>query len=882
MRLLAVHVPTVAGRLRADRALLLLVAAVVALTVALTGAVAPVTERSADRAVSSAVREAGPRGDVVATLPEWYDDPRGKSLDPSTATQVRQDADHVRSTMPPDLAAVLDPGVTTVTTTPLQLLDAGAGRYLQLAYLDTADGEPPVSYTRGGPPHAVPVRRQPAVEVAVSDEVARALDLHVGDRLPGRDEHGRGAEVRISGTFVPVDEDAAVWQVTPTVLHPISSTSGDAPRTAGAALVTAGSLPDLRLALPGDAIRRRVVFAPDAGALTWRGSVPLERALVSLQSGTGPAFGEVTWDSLLGSVLRDARAQVAAARGQAEVLLVGLLACALLVLVLAGQLLVGRRERPLTMARERGAALPGIAAELVVESLLVTATAAAAGLAVARLAAGSVGWTWSAPVLVVSVVTPAVLAVGVVRRLSARAPANRSARRARARAADLRRWGLELAVLLATVLACVALRQRGVVGDGGDLTAASAVTWVAVAASLVLVRLAPPVLHWALHRTRRSPRGVPLFVTARLVRTATRVLPVMVVLVAVSGATFAAALAGTLRDGQATGARSVVGGDARLDARPAPALSELAARVEGDPGVRAAAVGRVEDGVRLSAQGGAASVRLVVVDAPAYERLRSAGDLPDAPRLARLRPAASDRLPALLLGGPAGLRDEPSLRWEDASIPLEVVGTAPDVGAATDPVIVVDVEALAAAGALAPPDTMWAVGPGAAAALEAVGPTVPGGSVVTYAEELERRRGAALPAAMAGLAAASCVLLPALAMLGIALAAAAGSPARRTSLGRLRALGTSERDLRRVLVGELAVPVAVAAVAGLAVGAGSAHVALGSLALERLTLAPGAPDAVLPWWTVLSVTLVVGWAAALALVEWRRVRRTPLAELLRT
>ena len=41
---------------------------------------------------------------------------------------------------------------------------------------------------------------------------------------------------------------------------------------------------------------------------------------------------------------------------------------------------------------------------------------------------------------------------------------------------------------------------------------------------------------------------------------------------------------------------------------------------------------------------------------------------------------------------------------------LDVVGEAPRVGAATDPVVVVDAAAFAAAGAVADPDTIWAVG----------------------------------------------------------------------------------------------------------------------------------------------------------------------------
>jgi putative ABC transport system permease protein len=180
-----------------------------------------------------------------------------------------------------------------------------------------------------------------------------------------------------------------------------------------------------------------------------------------------------------------------------------------------------------------------------------------------------------------------------------------------------------------------------------------------------------------------------------------------------------------------------------------------------------------------------------------------------------------------------------------------------------------------------PLDSVWAVGPGAPEALDAVAARTPGTSVATYADELQRRRDAALPSAVGALAGVSCALLLVLGLLGVALAAAAEAPARATSIGRLRALGASDRDLRRTLLGELVTPVLVAAVTGLAVGIGCACTALGALSLESLTAAPGPPAPAVPWWTVLFVVLLAGCAVALALLDRRRARGTPLAELLR-
>ena len=610
---------------------------------------------------------------------------------------------------------------------------------------------------------------------------------------------------------------------------------------------------------------------------------------MSLQSGASLARGEVSWDSLLAGVLQDGRAQVASAQGQAQVLVLGLLACAFLVLVLAAQLLVRRRTWPLAMARaaRRHPARPGRRARPRVPPRR-SARAPRRALPSPDWSLGDVGWGWSLPVLLLAAATAPVLGAATAARVTggARVPANRTARRAAAQAVHLRRVALEVAVLVAAVLSFVALRQRGVAGEdatGGDATAASAVTWGVVAGALVLLRLLPPALRWALRGTRRSPGGVAFFIAARLTETGTRVLPVMVACVAVAQLTFGVALAATLRESQSTASLSAVGGDARLDSQPDPALTETAGEVAGAPGVAAAAAGRVEDGVRIAGQGGADYVRLVVVDAAAYEQLLASSDLPDAPQLARLRADGQGRVPALFLGGPDGLREEPNLRWEDTIVALDAVGTAPDVDASPDPVVVVDAEALAAAGVVAPPDTVWAVGPGAADALDAVAPGVTAlESVVSYADDLERRRDAALPSAMVRLAAASSLLLLVLAMLGTALAAATEARGRAESIGRLRALGLQHRDLRRVLVGELALPVVVAGLVGFGLGVGSAHAALASMSLERLTGAGGVPDAVVPWWTALSVVALLACALVVAAVEWRRTRRTTLAELLRS
>lgn len=887
---LRLHRASIVGRARADLGLLALIGLVVALATVLTSAIAPLTERTSDRAIAAAVRDAGTRGDVVNTTFDQGDDGQ-RIRDPDSAAKLRKNAATALHQMPARLAAVMRPGVASLTTPPLQLLDAGPGRYLRLAYVTSPGAAPATTYLSGGPPRpGVPASRSASkvsprvdpwpVQVALPEQTAAALGLAPGDRLPAEDEQHRKVEIVVTGVFSAGDPGDAMWGAVPELLHPIVGESDGQTHTSGAAIVSAGSLPDLRLAVPMDDLTSRIVFSPQPAQVRWHGSAELAQAVVSLTASSRSSNGGASWDSLLDRVLTDSRAQVLAARGQASVLILGLLAGALLLLVLAAELLIRRRSGSIALVRERGASLAGIATELLVEAVAVALLGTAVGLLVTRVLVGDVGWRWSLPVLVVASLAGPVLATLVAARAadSRRVPANRSARRAALRVRRLRRLLVEGVVLAVALLSYVALRQRGVVGDG-DLTASSALTWWAVAGALVVVRLLPPVARLVLTRARRATGAVPLVTAAQASRTAVRTLPLLVVTVAVAQLTVGIALAATEQHGQADGALLSVGGDARLQTAPDRSVSALAASVSDAPGVRAAVAARVTDDVRASSRSTAAAVRLVVVDSAAYERLLAASPLPDAPQLARLRSAAGGRVPALLRGGEPDLRDGLQVRWEGTLVPLRVVGVAPQVDDSTGPVVVVDAATFAATGVVADPGTVWVVGPAAGPALRAAARST--GSVDVLADVLDDRRSAPLASALVHLALASSLLLLLFAILGVALAAAVEAPPRAESLGRLRSLGLGHLGVRRVLLGELIAPVLVSSLAGLVLGIGAALSMFGPLSLELVTGQSSAPDLVVPWWTVLTVVVLLVTVLVIARVEAARVGRTPLAALLR-
>ena len=403
-------------------------------------------------------------------------------------------------------------------------------------------------------------------------------------------------------------------------------------------------------------------------------------------------------------------AQVATARGQAQVLLVGLLACALLVLVLAAQLLVRRRTGSLALARERGATLPGSAASWLSSPSWSRWPARPSGSPSPGCWPGRPAGRWSVPVVLVAAWPHPVLGArragpghrrpagaGQPRRAAYRGAA-RQAAPARARAG---RGRAGRAPVRGAAPARRRSRRRPHAGQrarrGGRWPARS--RWSACSPTGALV----------LRRSRRSagrrgsswrPGWRGRAARAAAGRRGGRGGP----------AVFGTALAATEQRGQAVGRAA-----RRRRRRPAQALRPPARSRQGRRGGRgarrrAAVAGRVADGLRVLGARRAA-VRLVVVDAAAYERLLAASDLPDAPQLAGWARGDDARCRPCCSAAPRA-RDGLRCAGTTSTSPLDVVGVAPRVGASTDPVVVVDADAFAAAGAVADPDTVWAVGPG--------------------------------------------------------------------------------------------------------------------------------------------------------------------------
>lgn len=904
------HWPSIRGRARSDAGPLLLTAAVIAAVALLAGAAPALLRAAADSAVQDTVRRAGDDSNVLVRANFERDDgPTGGRV---RMPRLAEDLDNFRAraadALGPDLDAALLPPVTTVNGPILGITDGSEPRTFQFTYLAGDLGGPDVTWIAGSAPGPavsdeyveVPYDGPPwPVQVGLSEADAAALNLGPGDRIPVRDGQNRDRDIRISGIYRAADSADPAWRLAPALLRPVPGADGVGTTRFGG-LLSRESLPDARLAVDEDELRRTVHFAPDSEALTWDASAALASQVVKLKAASGSSSDRddsLKWESLLDTALRDARARNSAASAQAAVLLAGVLTATVLVLLLAADLLVRRRTPALSAARQRGAALPDLGAEMLIESTVVSLSAAAVGLALARAAAPGVSWTWAAPVVLAGAVAGPAFGTLVAARASRdrRQPANPAARRWIRATGQVRRAAVEAAVLIAAVAAFVTLHQRGLVpvasdDDTGELTGdlilpISALALGALVGALVLLRLMPLGARFALRGALRSRRPLAVFGAAQAATTAGRALPLLVLVSSTALASFALILGATVTRGLTDGAWGTVGADARLDvgADAEAATPALAERIAATPGVGQVVVARVTDPARVFSESTLLTPRLVIVDTAAFQRLLATTPLPDAPALARLTapaPGPGD-VPALVRSSDGDLRTGTRLqlpREGGPAIRLAAVGIAPSVGGADD-VVIVDARALADAGLPAVPNTVWVTGPGAARAVSNAGVAA---DVVLRADVLRAQRVAPLTAGLVRLAWTAAAVLLALGLLGLLLAAAAGASQRWQTLTRLRTLGLRPRDARWVAAGELLPPVVVTAVCGPLLGALLARLTLGPLDLRLLTGQAGDPAAVLPWWLLglVSVTLLAA-AVTVVPVESALRRRDRLSEVLR-
>ncbi|MEK9521916.1 ABC transporter permease [Streptomyces venezuelae] len=761
-----------------------------------------------------------------------------------------------------------------------------------------------------------------APEAVVTTKTAEALRIKPGSvvHVPGR-VSAVPLALTVTGIVEPRGPEGPYWAVEPLLRTPALAPLVSQEVTyywQGALLLSPTSAPALLSTTGEPEVYFR--YLPTADHLTGRDAGRLGAALASASGGpdlvrlrevVGPTGALTTeLDTIVGAYgsMRGAIDPVVA------VAVFGIGAVAAVVLAMTGGLFVARRDGELALIRSRGASLTGIGLRLLGETSAVAVPAALLALVLAvatvRGPDGASGGVLGGIPLLPSVLATIAVALVAMLVLPLRAVVRHRRPRLHGGRDDLltarpsrRRTVLELTLLVLAVSAVASLRLRGT-GDSGDHLVSAAPVLVGLIAALVLVRVYPLPLRWAVRPARRLRGAVGPLALARAGRASSAgTLPLLALVLALTTAAFGGSVLAGVADARDRAALLATGADARIDGTVewTPLPAGLAEAVRTTPGVRDVAPLQIEYGVSLPSPGSDTaqpmSSALVGVEPDAYTRLaRRTGFGPfPAALLATTgkggKEAAADTarvLPAIA---------SPSVAARLGSAPQEIVSAAGvfrvrivAVRPTTPALQGADFLLVNSADLTHRANTALLVsGPSDGAALRAV--VKAKSAALLVSTRTEERAGYVDSPLQSG---AERIYLGAIgagagfAVVAVLLSLLQNAPERTTLLARLRTMGLTRRQGRRLL-GLEALPQAVlAAVGGTLVGWATVPLLAPGVDLFRLALAttPGfapldsAPLRVDPWsLAVPAVAVVLITAVAAAGQAWWAGRRGSVKEL---
>ncbi|MEV6141523.1 FtsX-like permease family protein [Streptomyces sp. NPDC051992] len=762
--------------------------------------------------------------------------------------------------------------------------------------------------------HGEVTESTPEVEGAVTEETAKALRAKPGSTITVPTQDGKRLTVRITGIVAPKHPGTAYWSAQPLLRTPalVPEPNLYPPRNywTAAVLLPPDAAPVL-LATTGEP-EMFWRFTPDASALTASRLAGLSSSIASLEGGPGLvrmralAGSNATFTTDLDEILTGYATLRTAIGPIVTVAAVGIGAVAAVVVLMTAGLVGGRRRAELALLRARGGSLYGIGGRLFAETVVIAVPAAALGLLLAvpffdraRLGPSVVG-----PAAVAALVCLA-LPLGAV--LPHRRPQLPGAREDLMDARPSRRRTVaELTALVLAVGAVVGLRRRGTGDGGGDLLLSAAPVLVGLIAALVLVRLLPLPLRLASRAVARRRGAVGFLSLARAGRgSAGGALPLLALLLALTTAAFGGSVLAGVADARDRAALHTVGADARisgvLDAAPLP--DRLIRAVRAADGVREVAAVQVVSGVPLPADrdgtGRMKNTTVLGVDPAAYARLaRSTGLGPfPADRLrsaggAVAKGAAASKGAVLpVIASPsvaAELGDGPrELSTPAGDLTVRVAGVVPRTAAVPDSdFLIVDAASLTRKQTT----TLLVTGasPDAKALRAAARQAGEGFSVRLRSEERAAYVDTPLQKGAWAIYAAAIAAGAGYALIAVLLSLLRTAPERTALLSRLRTMGLTSRQGRRLLGLESLPQALLAAFGGVLVG--WATIALLAPGVDLLGLAlsagPGstaldtAPLRADPWSLTLPALGVVVLTAAVAAVQaWWAGRRGPINEL---
>ncbi|WP_267713562.1 FtsX-like permease family protein [Streptomyces sp. CoH17] len=736
------------------------------------------------------------------------------------------------------------------------------------------------------------------VEAAVTEETARILHMKVGSvvHIPGH----RELTVRVTGVVTPERPDGAYWSVDP-VLRTPSLRRVPAPAGAPSPTYWVGGLllaPEAGPALLGSApVVRYWNLAPDPDALHARDLDGLASAVASLESGpalqqlhsavsplTDATTGLDDIFTTYGQLRDDIGPLIAVAASGAGTV-------AAVVLLMTGGLAAGRRRAELALLRARGASVRGLAGRLLAETAVVAVPAGALGLGTALLALPGARLL---PAVAAAVAVTAVACLALPLRAVAAHHAVRiheGRRDATTPRASRRRVVAELTVVVLALGAVEILRRRGATDGAGDLVAMAPVL-VGVIAALVLVRLYPLPLRGLARPARRLRGAVGPLALARAGRTsASAVLPLLALLTAFTVAAFGGSVLSGVADARDRAAVLAVGADARVEATTETLPSGLSDRVGRVPGVREVTEAAVDWLARTP--DGRQSVPLAAVDPSDYAALAARTDLGAFPggRLARPDGAEGGSEDAVL---PALASPAVAERLGDGAFPLRLAdGTFATLKIVLvrertpavygDEFLVVDRAGLPARSVR--PSVLLLTGDHLdAGALRRAADGA--GSVRLRSEARATYVDSPLQSGAERIYTAAVAAGAGYAVLALLLSLASAAPERAALLARLRTMGLTRAQGRRLLVLESLPQALLAALGGILTG--WAAVRLLSPGIDLTTVAMAATTSPVgraelradPWSLAVPAAAVLVLAVGVAALQaWWSGRRGAVAEL---
>lgn len=873
---------------RRDAAPLAVGMLVVAAAAFLSAAVPMAVDVVATSEVRSALAAQGEPVAVVVTVPITDD---GYYLNLYAASSAAEVQAQVEAGLPGELRGVLAPPVTALVGPELKAgVIADRPGMVRFIYLSSASG-PAVEWVAGRAPTSTgdPADvgdddKSPPVELGISEAGATLMGVHAGDKLAISSPDGRSLEAWLSGIYRATDPADDAWAAAPTLLTP-QVVGGSAAIASVGLLASDQSLPFAELAAFPTGMTRTYTYRVVPSAIDSR------LAAVIATQARGLASGRKTFEiagtsprvtTQLDRVLDNSLKRIAAATAQSSVLLIGLLATAVLVELLAAGLVVGRRAPVLRQWRARGASQPVIGLANAAESTALATIAGLVGLAAAGLAVGGVPpWGWIIPPLIAAALPQPLLAMRTaVRPVGVRGRSG--VRRVPLTPAQVRRLGAEGSVALLALAALATLVARGVTASAGsvwsDVVVLAAPVLVALAVSLALVRVQPRILQAARSLAARGRGAVALLAAAR---TRANGLAIAALVTASAIAAIAASVAGTVSQGQEEASWDAVGVDAAAITTEPAGLPAAVAALNGTGRLTLASATVISTGQVIRPPLDKA-VTIVAVDAEALGALLATTPAPDAPDLKRLAAREAGALPVLVTGGEAW--EDVLLRWGDDSVTIRSIGDAPALPgqlAGRTLTVVVDRQLLAQAiGHEVPATQAWVVGPEAETRLnEALTGTE--AKVVTRVGWLAEWAAAPVTRALGWLFAGASAVATGLAALAVALMAASGAAERTRAGAQIRVLGTPRSAAARVSWLEATIPAVLASAVGIAAGIGLAGLLVVALDLPSVTGGLRVPRLVIPWWS-LAIPPALGLVAriAVAVAGWRHTDE-PLGPMMR-